>query len=156
MCQREDTLRFDHISYRHDQICAIRSYDVLTSLGTRRSLARRVNIYLHPHAVIPLHVTRIGYQTLILGAYRSFGFRRHYGSRPSLPRLAFFLLGFGFDSDLIVLVIVTEANFVDAGLAGLMAEVRLTFRATTSPVSTFSLIVGVKVCVIAFFSKFPK
>jgi hypothetical protein len=63
---------------------------------------------------------------------------------------------FGFVADLIVLVIVTEANFVEADLAGLMADVSLAFRASESPESASSLIGGVEVRVIAFFRKFPK
>jgi hypothetical protein len=66
------------------------------------------------------------------------------------------LPGLGFDADLIVLVIVTEANFADPDLAGLVADVRLAFRAAASPAPTFSLIVGVEVCVIDFSFKFPK
>jgi hypothetical protein len=66
------------------------------------------------------------------------------------------LLGFGFDADLIFLVIVAEANFVDADLAGLVDDVSLTFRAAANAASTFSLIVGVDFCVIAFFSESPK
>jgi hypothetical protein len=75
---------------------------------------------------------------------------------PSLPHRAFFLPGFGLDAELIVLAIVTEANFVDADFAGLVADVSLAFRAARSPGSTSSLIVGVEVRVIAFLSKFPK
>ena len=75
------------------------------------------------------------------------------GASPRCLTLAFFLPSFGFDADLIVLVLITEANFADPDL---VADVRLTFRAGATPASTFSLLVGVEVCLIAFFSKFPK
>jgi hypothetical protein len=75
---------------------------------------------------------------------------------PSLPHLIFFLPDFALDTNLIVLAIATESNFLDAVLAAFGSDVRLTVRAAAGPAPTFPLIVGVKAPLFVLFSEIPK